>query len=167
MPRQLLLLSALVFISGCGIGLCLEQSNCAGSGGLSLTTSSLTLRAVEIDDSEIKVAWPAASGGTAPYTYSLYYSATGNLDSLANIKANGTIAGTVVDDTSFQITAIPIDKDYAFNVIVSDASGTELAYDMRSPFCGGTGVSGDEYQICDPGSLQYVGFDLPLKKWTR
>ncbi len=157
---HLLLLPALLALSGCGVGLCISETNCAGSGGLSLTTSSLTLRAVEIDDSEFTVAWPAASGGTAPYTYSLYYSTSANLDSIANIKANGTLAGTIVDDTSFQITALPIDKDYFFNVIVSDASGNELAYDMRSPFCGGAGVSGDEYQICDAGSLQYVQFHL-------
>lgn len=155
--RQLSPLIIAVFsVSACGIGLCINDSYCPLGNAFGVSNRSLTLAAIEIDDSEITVSWPAASGGTAPYSYALYYSTTSNLDSIANTKTNGTLAGTVTDATSFQITSITIDKDYYFNVIVTDASGTELAYNMRSPFCGGTGVSGDEYEICDLGSLQYA-----------
>src|SRR5690606_15280098 len=96
----------------------------------------------------------------ADLVYEVYYSSSANIGSVSDIKANGTKAGQVTGTTSYQIIGLTIDKDYYFNIIVKDTKGNEDGYTMRMPFCDGTGVSGDEYEICDPGSLQWAGLHL-------
>lgn len=145
--KAISLLFVAVSLSGCGMGICLNNFSCSGF------SPKLSLSAVEIDDSEITVAWSAIPADGL--RFSVYYSTSANLDSLENIKLNGTKAGEGVDIASFQITGIPVDRDYYFGVIVIDQYGTERAYEQRGPFCGGDGTLGNEFLICDAGSLQY------------
>ncbi len=161
MLRAFSLATALFLLPGCGTGLCVLYEACRG-GGLSQVDGDwhLTLRAVEIDDSEITVSWtPPSVSNPSEFSYAVYYSTSPNLETAAEMRANGTLAGSVTNESSFKISSIAVDKDYYFNVLAT-APGVEAAYEMRAPFCGGTGVSGDAFQICDAGSLQFVELHL-------
>lgn len=119
----------------------------------------LTLAAVEIEDGEITVSWQSAQSNTTELSdivYEVFTSDSSNITTLDEIKTNGTKVGETSGSTSLQISGITIDKDFYFNVIASDSSGLQISYSMRSPFCGGTGVNGDEYIVCDAGSLQWM-----------
>ncbi len=150
-PLFVLLLS----LSGCGVGLCINEQNCSS---LSVTPSTfVSLSAVELTAKKVTLSWTPWTG--SGNRYSVYYSTTPNLSSVAEILLNGTPAGETTD-ASFTITDFTFDKDYYFNVIATDGNKAQLAYTLRSPYCGGTGTASDPYQVCDPGSLQLIELHL-------
>ncbi len=159
---------ALLLLPSCGIGLCINESSCRaecadGNCALLLTLSPLTVKAVEMDESSITLSWLPANATpstAATLTYSVYYSTSPNLLALAEVPTNGTLAGTVTGETQFKITALTLNQNYYFSVIVTAPGGEQKLYPMRTPYCGGDGTSGDPYQICDPGSLQWMAVTL-------
>ena len=74
------------------------------------------------------LTWSAATSADPNLEYDLYYSTNPAMDSVAEIKANGThfYNGTTVASTA--INELQPDTTYYINVIVSDDSGNEVAY---------------------------------------
>ncbi|MCX6126471.1 MAG: hypothetical protein NTV34_17185, partial [Proteobacteria bacterium] len=90
--------------------------------------------------------------------YKLVFSASDNISTVATAEANGT---TVMDWTANTLVAtkssLVKNTTYYFNVIVKDAAGNKTGYtkiaQTTETMCGGTGTSGDPYQICTLGDL--------------
>jgi hypothetical protein len=109
-----------------------------GSG--SITTSGIT-------QTQITLSWLRATDNYYPQNtlqYLVYYSTSSLMDSVADIKANGTVGSDTVDSASATISLSPADK-YYLNVLVKDSNGNEscyqkVDYDMRAPIAGGSGT---------------------------
>lgn len=182
--KRLLLIFILLYLSSCSCSLLEgdeDDSEGNGDGATSSATppdapqpllpldnaqptvsnSLISLTAVEIDDGEITIEWTEAEDDITVQNqlqYEVYYSESANLDSIENIRTHGLGRVEVVGASMHEFTGLTIDKAYYFAVIVKDEVGNERAYTMRGPFCGGVGTTGSEYEVCDPGSLQYVHF---------
>ncbi len=153
---HILLLCLLVCLSGCGVGLCINEQNCSSLSNTPPPTF-VSLSAVELTAKKVTLSWTPWTG--SGNRYSVYYSTTPNLSTVAEILLNGTLAGETTD-ASLTITDFTFDQDYYFNVIATETSGAQVAYTLRSPYCGGTGTLADPYQVCDPGSLQLIELHL-------
>jgi hypothetical protein len=98
--------------------------------------NSGTLSYVGITSSSITVNWTKATDNSTPQAnlmYLLYYSTSNNIDTVTNIEANGTAAGTYTADINSKTLSSLLDsKTYYFNVIVKDLSNNKKAYTMSS-----------------------------------
>jgi len=94
-------------------------------GTLSMTSTTIT---------SIAVAWTAATDNystAANIQYALYYSTSNNIDTVANIEANGTLARTYQSTPlSYNLTNLIPNTTYYFNVISKDEYGNKSAYSM-------------------------------------
>jgi hypothetical protein len=98
--------------------------------------NSGTLTASALATVSYTVTWTAATDSVsaqAALQYLLYRSTSDNLDSVANIEANGTAVGAfTANDTSTDLTSLNPNTTYFFNVIVKDEAGNKTAYTSTS-----------------------------------
>ena len=96
-----------------------------------------TLTASSVTSTGMTISWTAATDETSTadnLSYQLFYSTTNNLDSVANIEANGT---TVLDNytvatTTASVTGLSASTTYYFNVIVQDEKNNKGTYSVLS-----------------------------------
>ena len=74
------------------------------------------------------VTWTAATSADPSLDYELYYSKNPAMDTVADIKANGTSFYSETAVTPTTIKTLEPDTTYYFNIIVSDDTGNEVAY---------------------------------------
>lgn len=90
-----------------------------GGGDSTLYVSSLGSTGVTLN-------WTAATDDSTPHEsllYTVYYSLSNNIDTPANMVANGTIAtGPTAGVTSSSFSGLDADTEYYMNVLVSDGS---------------------------------------------
>jgi hypothetical protein len=84
----------------------------------------------------IDLSWNAATDdvtAAASLQYQVYYSASNNIDTVANAEANGTVATAYTANlTSTTVSGLAQGTGYYFNVVVKDAAGNKLAYSSLS-----------------------------------
>ncbi len=89
-----------------------------------------------IGANSITVDWTKATDDQTPQAnlqYLVYYSTSGNIDTVANTEANGTPVGVYATDIASRIVTGLIDSTtYYFNVIARDQNGNKTAYIMSS-----------------------------------
>ena len=94
-----------------------------GSGVITASTQTYT---------SLLLSYSAASDETtaaANLTYKVYYSTSNNIDSVANLTANGTAATTAsTATTSASVYNLSPGVTYYFNLLVSDAAGNKTVY---------------------------------------
>ncbi|QUI24801.1 fibronectin type III domain-containing protein [Vallitalea pronyensis] len=108
--------------------------------GSSIGANSLTLNWTKASDNK-----SAASA----LTYQVYYSTTNNIDTLSNVKTNGTPYVSATNDiATLNVTGLTANTDYYFNVLVTDEAGNQAVYtsqmfqtaDTQAPSVGNSGV---------------------------
>ncbi len=101
-----------------------ETAPVVGDG--TITTSDATT-------TQMDLSWSAATDDVsddADLLYKVYYSATADLDSVADIEENGTAFGDYTADMrSTTVTGLIQNTAYTFNVIVKDEAGNQSIYD--------------------------------------
>lgn len=94
------------------------------------------IRSSNVTHNSISLVWTAADDAetsAADLRYSLYQSSTESLDSLEHIKSTGTLlAQTQTNLINFTVSSLVPSTKYFFNIIVSDSSGNEAAYQSKS-----------------------------------
>lgn len=84
----------------------------------------------------VALSWARAADNATPQSslvYRLYQSASDNIRTTAEMKANGTLVGAATADlTSRTATGLAAATTYWFNVLVSDQAGYEAAYQAVS-----------------------------------
>ena len=89
-----------------------------------VTTTSLTLNWTKATDDVT---------AQANLSYRVYYATSNNIDTVSNIKANGTPLNDYTQDiNSFDVSGLSPSTLYYFNIIVKDEGGNEAAYTMQS-----------------------------------
>jgi hypothetical protein len=105
------------------------------------TLSNLNLSVSTYTALTASLSWTEASDTRDPaasLTYSVYYSKGNNLDSMADIQANGTLAtavGSLNPDkaiNSLKVKGLEEETTYYFNVIVKDSSNNKANYNSVS-----------------------------------
>lgn len=154
--RLLLLSTALLLISGCGAGLCIQTLACPAT-----LSRFISADAVEMDAGTISLRWnPASLTRSESLVYSVYYSASDNLTTLDETKTNGTRVALDQPATTYTLSGMALTQPYYFNIIAKDETGMETLYISRGPYCDGTGTPAAPYLICDRGSLQLIALEL-------
>ena len=96
----------------------------AGNSGI-ITTSSIL-------DTSITLNWTVASDNLSTIgtlKYLVYYSTTNNIDTVANIEANGTAVGVFSTNIITKVVSgLSGNTSYYFNIIVQDEAGNKTSY---------------------------------------
>ena len=83
---------------------------------------------------QVTVNWTKASDNVSVQSnllYLAYYSSSNNIDTVANMEANGTPIGNyALDINSKLLSGLAPDTTYYFNVIVKDEAGNKAPYIM-------------------------------------
>ncbi|WP_240422192.1 fibronectin type III domain-containing protein, partial [Paenibacillus periandrae] len=120
-----------------------EAGNKAAYTMKQVVTSDITAPAVSdgtistsgITDTEVTLSWTKATDNvSAPSAlqYQVYRSSSNNLNTVANIEANGTAVGSYTTDIgTYSVTGLTESTTYYFNVIVKDEAGNKAAYTMK------------------------------------
>lgn len=88
------------------------------------TGTSLTLNWTQANDN---------GSASSALQYLVYRSSTNNLDTVANMEANGTAVGSyTAGSTSKAISGLTDGTTYYYNVIVKDEGGNKAAYTMKT-----------------------------------
>ncbi len=78
------------------------------------------------------LSWTASTDETSAQSalvYKVYFAEDGaDLDSVADIEANGTLLSTQTDDVTYTHSGLQPNTTYTYNVIVSDEAGNKTAY---------------------------------------
>lgn len=104
----------------------------AGDSAAPVPGASGTLTVSNPTSSSFDVAWTAATDETsapAQLEYRVYYSLSNNLDSVANVLANGTAAGdwqAGIDHLA--VSSLSLETSYHVNVLVRDGAGNVAVY---------------------------------------
>jgi preprotein translocase subunit SecB len=105
-----------------------------------------------VSSSSVSVSWFPASDsvtGQSSLQYLLYYSVSSSIDTVADIKENGTPVDSYTSDiTTKLVEGLSSSTHYYFNVLVKDVAGNESAYnktsqitsDITAPVVGGSGA---------------------------
>ncbi|WP_240422197.1 fibronectin type III domain-containing protein, partial [Paenibacillus periandrae] len=108
-----------------------------------VVTSDITAPAVSdgtismagITATEVTLNWTKATdtvSATSALQYQVYRSSSNNLNTVANIEANGTAVGSYTTDIgTYSVTGLTESTTYYFNVIVKDEAGNKTAYTMK------------------------------------
>ena len=104
-----------------------KQAPTVSNGAITLSNTTQTGTAL---------AWNSASDlvtAEAELQYSIYQSAADNLNTVADIEANGTLKqGYTADIGTINITGLQPGRTYYFNVIVKDNAGNKTCYSKAS-----------------------------------
>ena len=99
----------------------------AGNSGV-MTTDSITANSLTL-------TWVTGTDDTSfssALEYRVYYSTSDNIDSVANIEANGTAINSYTSDiATLNVTGLTAGSTYYFNVIVKDEAGNQTAYTAK------------------------------------
>lgn len=94
------------------------------------------IRGSNLSHNAVTLTWTEARDnvtGASALKYTVYQSRSNDLDSVDEIKANGTkISTTTAALTTLDVTGLAPLSSYFFNVIVQDAAGNEGAYETYS-----------------------------------
>jgi len=94
-----------------------------------------TILAFDLLKTEVTLLWTKATDETtsvANLQYLVYMSTGNNIDTIANIEANGTGIGTFAANISTRIiTPLTANTTYYFNIVVKDELGNKAAYTMK------------------------------------
>ncbi|WP_433745114.1 S-layer homology domain-containing protein [Falsibacillus pallidus] len=100
----------------------------AGNAGI-ITAGNLSITSATLN-------WIKATDDiTAPgnLEYKVYQSTSSNINTLSDVKANGTILGVAAKDiNSINVSGLNPNTTYYFNIIVKDEAGNESIYNMLS-----------------------------------
>jgi len=97
--------------------------------------------------------------------YLVYYSTNSSMDSVVNIKANGTQVGTYTADINTKpVTGLLDSTTYYFNVLIKDEAGNEAAYtkktqvtaDATAPTPGNSGIITTSSVVSDSVTLNWT-----------
>ncbi|TAN41309.1 MAG: collagen-like protein [Nitrospirae bacterium] len=82
---------------------------------------------------DIALSWTAATDAVTPQAtleYTVFYSASNNISTVATAEANGTVVGLPwsTNITSKTVTGLTVGTTYYFNVVVKDAGLNKAAY---------------------------------------
>lgn len=113
----------------------------------------------------VALTWTQASDGVSSSSniyYRVYYSTS-------SMGATPSASGILFDkglynSTSVVVSGLLANTTYYFNVVALDEAGNAVNYSQASAttaeFCGGSGTSGDPWQVCTLSALQRVGNHL-------
>ncbi len=131
------------------------------TGGPSITNGTIAASGATM--TSIDLAWSAATDdfdAAGDLLYRVYHSTSNDLDSVANIEANGTAFGaTAAGLTGTTVTGLSSGTTYFFNVIVEDSDGNKASYttvseetlgDTTAPTLG----SGISFSLASPVGTQ-------------
>jgi hypothetical protein len=94
-----------------------------------------TIGTTGLTDTDVTLNWTKATDAVSTESalqYQVYQSDSNNLDSVANIEANGLIIGSYAADLgTFDVTGLLPSTVYYFNVIVKDEAENKTAYTMK------------------------------------
>ncbi|MEC0232397.1 S-layer homology domain-containing protein, partial [Paenibacillus alba] len=94
-----------------------------------------TIGATRLTDTEVTLNWTKALDAVSAQgmlQYQVYQSSSDNLDTIANIEANGTVIGSYAADIgTFDVTGLTASSAYYFNVIVKDEWGNKTVYTTK------------------------------------
>src|SRR3989344_7106662 len=95
-----------------------------------------TITTAGITSSQITLNWTKGTANIsaqANLQYEVRRSSSANIDTVANIEANGTIIRAYIADiNTFDATGLNPSTTYYFNVIIKDEAGNKAAYTMKS-----------------------------------
>jgi hypothetical protein len=135
-----------------GLSFAIETAPTPGNGG--------TILASNPQDNTIDLDWTLATDVTSAdntLQYRLYGSASNNIDTVANIEANGFAIGSYQTNMdSLQATGLAPAATYYFNVIVKDGAGFKSAYTAVSETTTGV-LSTVEFQAGTPSAKEDSG----------
>lgn len=98
--------------------------------------NSGTITTASVAGTSLILNWTEATDDVsdqADIQYEVRKSSSNNIDSVANIEANGTIIRSYTADiSSFNVTGLSPETQYYFNVIAKDEAGNKVAYTMKS-----------------------------------
>lgn len=107
-------------------------SQMTADGVVPVAGNSGTLTTAAVMTDSMTLHWTAASDDISAQNllqYLLYYSTSDNLNSVADMEANGTAVGTFAADINMQsVTGLAPATLYYFNVLVKDEAGNKAAY---------------------------------------
>ena len=108
-------------------------------GYIDVTPPTITDSTITMSDTTstgTTLSWNKASDTVSVQNtlqYLVYRSASGNIDTIANIESNGTPIGAyTVDINTLNVTGLTANTTYYFNIIVKDQNGNKTAYTMNS-----------------------------------
>lgn len=151
--RLVILTFVALFLSGCGVGLCVIEKECSPSPWLD--DNGILISGYEIEANRLTVQWPAPKSGVGPFEFRIYQgTATSELATLEQLNGLTPVA-TVTDAYEYSFSGLAsLGTTFAYNVVGRDKFGVPFLYSPRQLFCGGDGTASAPYEICDCGSLQ-------------
>ena len=109
----------------------------------------------DVDVTSVTLSWIKATdniSSQANIQYQVYYSPLNDVDTVANMEANGVaFGGYVADIDTMVVTGLTQGTTYYFNIVAKDEAGNKVAYtmvtettlasaDVTSPVAGNTGI---------------------------
>ena len=142
----------IVLILILGLSSCTDDDSGSGGGSGSVNQvaptagNSGTLTVMNLSTNSLTLSWTKASDdetAAESLTYTVYFSSSDNIGTIADIEANGTAANSsAANIDSLDVTDLTENTTYYFNVIVADANDNQAAYTPVSDTPGNRTVGG-------------------------